>query len=81
MLEIDLNMWIGGSDGVVRVWDAKNIKPKKEIRTDDNVSHKITCITQKGSQVWLGNEKGVIHVFDKVVSCISSTNEINSPQS
>lgn len=64
LIEIDLCAWNGCSDGVIRIWDGRSLKLKKEMKVDE---HKVTYMVQKSHQVWTGNEKGTIHVFHKVV--------------
>eukprot|EP01116_Phalansterium_solitarium_P001085 TRINITY_DN10870_c0_g1_i1.p1 TRINITY_DN10870_c0_g1~~TRINITY_DN10870_c0_g1_i1.p1 ORF type:complete len:564 (+),score=235.55 TRINITY_DN10870_c0_g1_i1:1052-2743(+) len=62
LLECDSFVCEACSDGVVRLWDPKSLKVKKELKLVDG--HAVTCLLRKGSLVWAGTSKGSLTIFN-----------------
>ncbi|PRP81149.1 hypothetical protein PROFUN_01983 [Planoprotostelium fungivorum] len=63
MMEADQFVWLGCNDGIIRLYDSKSLKPKKDLKMEGTPSP-ITCFIKNSNTMWCGTSSGLIHIWN-----------------
>eukprot|EP01117_Protostelium_nocturnum_P008880 TRINITY_DN3185_c0_g1_i1.p2 TRINITY_DN3185_c0_g1~~TRINITY_DN3185_c0_g1_i1.p2 ORF type:complete len:601 (+),score=236.39 TRINITY_DN3185_c0_g1_i1:27-1805(+) len=63
-MEADQFIWCGCSDGLIRLWDSKNMKLKKEMKPEGNSVGSFTSFIKRSNAIWSGTSQGTIYIWN-----------------
>lgn len=61
-------MWCGTIDGVIKIYDPKTFKCKRELKSD---AEAVGCMLKRGNRVWTGTDRDII-IWNSTVTALGS---------